>query len=168
MSSLNRKDYLAKLSKAGVRTELLSSEASADPFDLRRFVDAQERAYDTALEELRSGRKRSHWIWFVFPQLQGLGRSTTAIRYSITSLDEAKAYLEHPVLGPRLRECARVVTGIQGSTADDIFGWPDNLKVRSSMTLFARATEDNAEFRAVLDGLYDGVEDAVTAELLAR
>ena len=150
--------------------KLLSSKA-ADPFDLQRFVDAQDRAYDTALEELRSGRKRSHWIWFVFPQLQGLGRSATAIRYSITSLDEARAYLDHPVLGPRLRECARVVAGIQGASADDIFGWPDNLKVRSSMTLFARATESaevQAEFRAVLDRLYDGVEDEVTVDLLAR
>lgn len=171
MSSLNRKDYLAKLVKEEAVGKLLSAEGPADPFDLRRFVDAQDRAYGTALEELRSGRKRSHWIWFVFPQLQGLGRSATAIRYSITSLDEAKAYLDHPVLGPRLRECARAVTGIEGSTADDIFGWPDNLKVRSSMTLFARAAESadvRADFRAVLDGLYDGVEDAVTVELLAR
>ena len=150
--------------------KLLSSKA-ADPFDLQRFVDAQDRAYDTALEELRSGRKRGHWIWFVFPQLQGLGRSATAIRYSITSLDEARAYLDHPVLGPRLRECARVVAGIEGASADDIFGWPDNLKVRSSMTLFARATESaevQAEFRAVLERLYDGVEDEVTVDLLAR
>ena len=150
--------------------KLLSSE-TADPFDLQRFVDAQDRAYDTALEELRSGRKRGHWIWFVFPQLQGLGRSATAIRYSITSLDEARAYLDHPVLGPRLRECARVVAGIQEASADDIFGWPDNLKVRSSMTLFARATESaevQAEFRAVLERLYDGVEDEVTVDQLAR
>ncbi|MFI5508209.1 DUF1810 domain-containing protein [Mycobacterium sp. NPDC051804] len=142
--------------------------SSDDPFDLQRFVDAQDRAYDTALAELRGGRKRSHWIWFVFPQLQGLGRSSTAIRYGITSLAEAKAYLDHPMLGPRLRECAQVVAGIQGATADDIFGWPDNLKVRSSMTLFARATADNAEFRAVLDRLYDGVEDELTVEQLAR
>ncbi|MGZ5390288.1 MAG: DUF1810 domain-containing protein [Mycobacterium sp.] len=141
---------------------------SSDPFDLRRFVDAQDRVYDTVLEELRSGRKRSHWIWFVFPQLQQLGRSPTAIRYGIASLAEAKAYLDHEVLGPRLRECARVVAGVQGSSADAIFGWPDNLKVRSSMTLFARATEDNADFRAVLDRLYDGVEDALTVEQLAR
>ncbi|MGZ8748640.1 MAG: DUF1810 domain-containing protein [Mycobacterium sp.] len=141
---------------------------SSDPFDLRRFVDAQDCVYDTVLEELRSGRKRSHWIWFVFPQLQQLGRSPTAIRYGIASLAEAKAYLDHEVLGPRLRECARVVAGVQGSSADAIFGWPDNLKVRSSMTLFARATEDNADFRAVLDRLYDGVEDALTVEQLAR
>jgi uncharacterized protein (DUF1810 family) len=147
--------------------KLLSSDRT-DPFDLRRFVDAQERIYDTVLTELRSGRKRSHWIWFVFPQLQQLGHSPTAIRYGITSLVEARAYLDHEVLGPRLRECARVVAGIQGSSADEIFGWPDNLKVRSSMTLFARATQDNADFRAVLDRLYDGVEDALTVEQLAR
>ncbi len=147
--------------------ELLSSDR-ADPFDLRRFVDAQDRVYNTVVEELRSGRKRGHWIWFVFPQLQGLGRSPTAIRYSITSLEEARAYLDHDVLGPRLRECASLVAQIRDSSADEIFGWPDNLKVRSSMTLFARAADDDADFRAVLDLLYDGVEDALTVERLAR
>ena len=118
------------------------------------------------LDELRNGRKRSHWIWFVFPQIQGLGHSPTAIRYGITSREEARAYLAHDVLGPRLRECTRLVAQIEGSSADDIFGWPDNLKVRSSMTLFARATDDNAEFRAVLDKLYDGEDDPATVELL--
>ena len=170
MSSLNRKDYLARLVEEGAVGKFLSSGA-ADPFDLQRFVDAQDRAYETALEELRGGRKRGHWIWFVFPQLQQLGRSPTAIRYGITSLDEAAAYLDHPVLGPRLRECARVVAAIQGSSAEDIFGWPDNLKVRSSMTLFGRATESadvQAEFRAVLDRLYGGVEDELTVEHLVR
>jgi uncharacterized protein (DUF1810 family) len=144
------------------------SSKGADPFDLQRFVDAQDGVYATALAELRAGRKRSHWIWFVFPQLQGLGRSPAAIRYGITSLAEARAYLDHDVLGPRLRECARVVVGLQGSSADDIFGWPDNLKVCSSMTLFARAADDDADFRAVLDRFYDGVEDALTVEQLAR
>ena len=140
------------------------SSNGADPFDLQRFVEAQDRVYETALEELRAGRKRSHWIWFIFPQLQGLGRSPTAIRYGVTSLAEARAYLDHDVLGPRLRECARLIAGIQGSSAEDIFGWPDNLKVCSSMTLFARATDDpdiQADFRAVLDRFYDGVEDAL-------
>ncbi len=146
----------------------LSSSDRADQFDLQRFVDAQDRVYDSVLEELRNGRKRSHWIWFVFPQLQGLGHSPTAIRYGITSLAEAKAYLDHEVLGPRLRECTRLVAGIRGSSAEEIFGWPDNLKVRSSMTLFARATGDNADFRAVLDRLYGGVEDALTVEQLVR
>jgi uncharacterized protein (DUF1810 family) len=143
------------------------SSYGADPFDLRRFVDAQDRTYDTVLAELRAAAKRSHWIWFIFPQLRGLGRSATAARYGISSLDEARAYLTHPVLGPRLRECAGLVARIDGRSADDVFGWPDNLKVRSSMTLFARATEDNAEFRAVLDKLYDGEDDPATVELLS-
>jgi uncharacterized protein (DUF1810 family) len=140
----------------------------ADQFDLQRFVDAQDGVYDTVLAELRSGRKRSHWIWFVFPQLRGLGHSATAVRYGISSLDEARGYLEHDVLGPRLRECTRLVATIDGRSADDIFGWPDNLKVRSSMTLFARATDDNAEFRAVLDKFYNGEDDPATVERLSQ
>jgi uncharacterized protein (DUF1810 family) len=145
------------------------SSAGADPFDLRRFVDAQDRVYDTVLAELRNGAKRSHWIWFVFPQLRGLGRSPTATRFGIASLDEARAYLAHPVLGPRLRECTRLVAAIDGSSADEIFGWPDNLKVRSSMTLFARATDEpdqQGDFRAVLDKFYNGEEDDATVTLL--
>ena len=142
------------------------SSKDADPFDLQRFVDAQDRVYDTVLSELRGGRKRSHWIWFVFPQLRGLGRSGTAEHYGISSLDEARAYLAHPVLGPRLRECTGVVAVIDGRSVDEIFGWPDNLKVRSSMTLFAHATDDNSGFRAVLDKFYDGEEDPATLELL--
>jgi uncharacterized protein (DUF1810 family) len=145
-----------------------SLSTEADPHDLQRFVDAQRGVYDSVLDELRAGRKRSHWIWFVFPQLQGLGRSPTAIKYAISSLDEARAYLAHDVLGPRLRECTRLLARIEGATADDIFGWPDNLKVRSSMTLFARAADDNADFRVVLDKFYDGVEDELTVEQLAR
>jgi uncharacterized protein (DUF1810 family) len=144
------------------------SSIGADPFDLRRFADAQDRVYDTVLAELSGGAKRSHWIWFVFPQLRGLGHSATAQRYGISSLDEARAYLAHPTLGPRLRECACLVGQIDGRSAGDIFGSPDDLKVRSSMTLFARATDDNADFRAVLDKFYDGIEDALTVERLAR
>jgi len=140
--------------------------ATQDRYALQRFVEAQEPVYETVLAELRSGAKRSHWIWFVFPQLRGLGRSPTAQHYGISSLDEARAYLAHEVLGPRLRECTRLVAAIDGRSVDDIFGWPDNLKVRSSMTLFARATEDNADFRAVLDKFYDGQEDPATVELL--
>jgi uncharacterized protein (DUF1810 family) len=139
-----------------------------DQFDLQRFVDAQDRVYDAVLGELRRGKKDSHWIWFVFPQLSGLGRSPTAVRYGITSLEEARAYLEHDVLGPRLRECARLVAGIDGRSADEIFGWPDNLKVASSMTLFARATDEDAEFRAVLDKFYDGEDDQATVERLSQ
>ena len=142
--------------------------SNADPFDLRRFVDAQDGVYDNVLAELRNGRKRGHWIWFVFPQLRGLGRSATAVKYGIASLEEAAAYLDHNVLGLRLRECARLVARIPGSSAEDVFGRPDDLKVRSSMTLFAHATEDDSDFRAVLDRFYDGVEDALTVEQLER
>src|ERR1700751_5957101 len=123
----------------------------ADVFNLKRFVDAQEPVYDTVVAELRAGAKRSHWIWFVFPQLEGLGRSPPAARFAISSLAEAQAYLDHAVLGPQLRECTNLVNAIQGSSVDQIFGWPDNLKVRSSMTLFATATGDNAEFVHLLD-----------------
>ena len=142
------------------------SSKHADPYDLQRFVDAQDGVYPTVLDELRIGRKRSHWIWFVFPQLRGLGRSPMAHRYGISSLGEAQAYLAHHTLGPRLRKCARLVAAIDGSSADQIFGSPDNLKVRSSMTLFARATDDNADFRAVLDKFYDGEQDEATVDLL--
>jgi uncharacterized protein (DUF1810 family) len=166
---LNCKDYLAKVRSEGVVGKL--SSESPEPFDLQRFIDAQDQVYDTVLEELRAGRKRGHWIWFVFPQLKGLGRSPTAVRYGISSLAEAKAYLGHDLLGPRLRECTQLVAGIGGASADDIFGWPDNLKVRSSMTLFAHAAEAadvRADFRAVIEKLYDGVEDRLTLEQLAR
>jgi uncharacterized protein (DUF1810 family) len=135
---------------------------------LQRFVDAQDPAYDTVLAELRGGAKRSHWIWFVFPQLRGLGRSPTAAHYGIASLDEARAYLAHDVLGPRLAECTRLVLAIDGRSVEDIFGWPDNLKVRSSMTLFAHATDDNADFRGVLDKFYGGEEDPATVERLSQ
>lgn len=137
-----------------------------DPFDLQRFVDAQDRVYDDVLAELRAGAKRSHWIWFVFPQLEALGSSSTAKRFGIASLAEAQAYLAHPVLGSRLRECTQLVLDIDGRSVDDIFGWPDNLKVRSSMTLFAHATDDNADFTAVLDKFYGGEQDPRTLELL--
>jgi uncharacterized protein (DUF1810 family) len=141
--------------------------SASDPFDLQRFVDAQARVYHTVLDELRDGRKRSHWIWFVFPQIAGLGSSPTAARYAISSLDEARAYLAHPVLGPRLRECAQLVTRVQGRSVSQIFGSPDDLKVRSSMTLFARATSDNDDFVAVLEKYYDGAEDPLTVAQLS-
>jgi uncharacterized protein (DUF1810 family) len=139
-----------------------------DRFDLQRFVDAQEPVYDTVRAELRAGRKRSHWIWFVFPQIEGLGRSSTAMRYAISTPDEARAYLSHPVLGPRLRECTRLVAQVDGRSAEQIFGWPDVMKVRSSMTLFARAAEaeDKADFVAVLDKFYGGEPDPATLERL--
>ncbi len=138
-----------------------------DPYDLQRFVDAQERIYAGVVDELTEGRKTSHWMWFVFPQLRGLGSSPTAIRFGISSAEEARAYLEHDVLGPRLRECARLVAQIDGRSAQEIFGWPDDLKLRSSMTLFAHTADDNTDFVAVLDKLYGGDEDPATLARLS-
>ncbi|BBY89063.1 DUF1810 domain-containing protein [Mycolicibacterium tokaiense] len=134
----------------------------SDPFALQRFLDAQEPVYATVLAELRAGRKHTHWMWFVFPQLASLGRSATAQHFGISGLDEARAYLAHPVLGPRLRECARIVAGIEGRSAQQVFGFPDDLKLRSCMTLFALSTEDAADFTAVLDRFYGGEQDPAT------
>lgn len=140
--------------------------SAGDPFDLKRFVDAQRPVYDDVVAELRAGRKRRHWMWFVFPQLRGLGGSAMAARFGIASLDEAGAYLRHELLGPRLHECARLVSAVQGRSIGQIFGSPDDLKLRSSMTLFARATEDNADFVAVLDKYYGGRYDELTLDRL--
>jgi uncharacterized protein (DUF1810 family) len=133
-----------------------------DAFQLRRFVEAQEPVFAEVLAELRAGRKASHWMWFVFPQIEGLGHSSTAQYYAIRSLDEAKAYLAHPVLGPRLRECTSLVNAVRGRTASDIFGYPDDLKFRSSMTLFAHAAEDNKEFLNALWRYFAGEFDQAT------
>ncbi len=138
----------------------------SDPFNLARFIDAQSPEYEQVLRELRAGRKQSHWIWFVFPQLKGLGRSATAEYYGIGSLDEAKAYVAHPVLGPRLRECTELVNRVEGRTIDEILGFPDNLKFRSSMTLFAKATGENQLFNDALKKYFAGEPDARTLELL--
>lgn len=141
-----------------------------DPYDLRRFVAAQDEdgTYNRALEELRRGRKASHWMWFVFPQLAGLGRSAMAQRYGIDSLEEARAYLEHPLLGPRLRECAAALLGVEGRSAEQIMGGIDAVKLRSSMTLFARAAPDDPVFGGVLDRYYGGERDEATERLLAE
>jgi uncharacterized protein (DUF1810 family) len=136
------------------------------PYDLDRFVAAQEGVYAGALAELRAGRKTGHWIWFVFPQMAGLGRSEMSARYAISSLDEARAYLDHPVLGPRLRECAAAMLATHGRSADEILGSIDAVKLRSSMTLFLRAVPDEAIFRDVLHRYYGGVADAATDGLL--
>lgn len=122
----------------------------SDPFDLQRFVDAQNPVYGDVLDELRRGRKASHWMWFVFPQMRGLGHSAMAHKYGIASKEEAEAYLKHPVLGPRLRECTDLVNRIEDSSIDEVFGFPDNLKFRSSMELFSTATSDNAGFVSAL------------------
>ncbi|MEU7901312.1 DUF1810 domain-containing protein [Actinoplanes sp. NPDC049118] len=134
--------------------------------DLSRFVAAQEGVYDRALAELRAGAKRSHWMWFVFPQIAGLGSSATARRYAIADLDEAREYLAHPVLGARLIESAQALLGVEGRTAGQILGYPDDLKLRSSMTLFAGAADDPAVFRAVLDRYYAGEDDPETIQRL--
>jgi uncharacterized protein (DUF1810 family) len=139
-----------------------------DPFSLERFVIAQEQegTFKRASAELRAGRKRSHWMWFVFPQLAGLGGSAMARTYAICSLAEAKAYLEHPVLGSRLLKCTRILTELTGPTAQEIFGSTDAMKLRSSMTLFARAAHANAPFEHVLTKYFDGVSDALTESAL--
>jgi uncharacterized protein (DUF1810 family) len=137
-----------------------------DPFDLARFLEAQEPVYEQVVAELRGGRKRSHWIWFVFPQLAGLGSSAIAQFYAIGTLEEAKAYLAHPVLGPRLRECADLVLAIQGRSVHEIFGSPDDLKFHSSMTLFERADGSESVFGQCLRKYFRGREDARTLALL--
>jgi len=139
-----------------------------DPFDLQRFTDAQAPVIDRVREELRAGRKHSHWMWFVFPQFAGLGFSTMAQRFAILSLDEARAYLAHPVLGERLRTCTDIVLAADGSDALAIFGTPDNLKFRSSMTLFAYAAPGETRFRAVLEKYFGGAPDPATLQRLAN
>ena len=135
---------------------------------LQRFVDAQAPVYAQVLTELRAGCKRTHWIWFIFPQLAGLGSSAMAEKYAISALPEARAYLAHDLLGPRLRDCTDLVNRVQGRSIEEIFGWPDNLKVCSSMTLFAAAaTAGDDGFRALRDRYYGGAEDAQTLRLLA-
>jgi uncharacterized protein (DUF1810 family) len=134
----------------------------SDPYDLERFETAQNGVYEAALSELRAGRKTGHWMWFIFPQIAGLGMSAMSRRYAISSLAEARAYLDHPVLGPRLAECARVLTELTGRTAQDIFGGIDAVKLRSSMTLFARAAETGSVYQAVLDRYFGGRPDEQT------
>lgn len=137
-----------------------------DPFDLQRFVGAQARNYEDAISELRTGRKRTHWMWYVFPQMKGLGHSPMAQRFVIASLDEAKAYLAHPVLGPRLLKCTEAMLAIDGKSALEILASPDDMKFRSSMTLFARATPDRPLFQAALEKYFNGNGDVATLELL--
>ncbi len=139
---------------------------SPDPFDLQRFLAAQEGVYPAALAELRGGRKRTHWMWFVFPQFEGLGSSPTARQFAIKSLDEARAYLDHPVLGARLAECAGALLGLPGRTASDIFDYPDDLKLHSSMTLFDLASQPGSVFGRVLEGYFGGKRDAETLRLV--
>ncbi|CAK7260896.1 DUF1810 domain-containing protein (plasmid) [Shinella sp. WSC3-e] len=140
---------------------------TAGPFDLSRFVAAQDLVFDAALDELRAGRKETHWMWFVFPQLRALGRSPTANYYGMGSIEEARAYLEHPVLRDRLTRAVDAVLGVSGHSANEIFGSPDDLKFRSSMTLFNEAAaEDEVVFRRALDHFFAGEADPLTLELV--
>ncbi len=135
-------------------------------YDLDRFLVAQAHVYDGVLDELRRGQKTGHWIWFIFPQVSGLGRSAMSQQFAIASLDEARAYLAHPVLGARLRECAGILLSIDGRTAEAIFGPIDAVKLRSCMTLFHRAAPDEPAFAQVLDRYFEGVPDALTNDRL--
>ncbi len=139
---------------------------SNDPFDLDRFVRAQDGAFATALAEIRGGRKRSHWMWYVLPQIAGLGFSAMSQRYAIQGMAEAQAYLEHPVLGPRLIECVEALLTIEGRSANEIFGSPDDLKLRSCATLFAQVTPPGSVFEQLLEKCFDGARDPRTLELL--
>ena len=141
-------------------------ENPIDPHNLIRFTEAQEPVYSNVLSELKSGRKRTHWMWFIFPQIAGLGFSPTAQLYAIKSLDEARDYLKHPVLGKRLLECSELVLAVKDRSISDVFGYPDDLKLRSSMTLFSYVAEEDSVFDAVLERYFDGKRDARTLELL--
>ncbi|HME85151.1 MAG TPA: DUF1810 domain-containing protein [Roseiarcus sp.] len=137
-----------------------------DPFNLQRFVEAQAPVYHEVCRELRAGRKESHWMWYIFPQIAGLGESPTSVRFAISSLDEASSYLAHRILGPRLRECAKLALNVEGKTARQIFGPVDEMKFRSSMTLFAKAAPDEPLFAKCLEKFFGGRPDPATLEKL--
>ncbi len=143
-----------------------ANSSATDPHDLSRFVQAQQGDYAQALAEIRSGRKRSHWMWYVFPQFEGLGSSSTSRRYSIKSLAEATAYLNHPLLGPRLTECAEAALGVEGRSASEIFGSPDDMKLRSCATLFASISPAGSAFGRLLEKYFHGERDDKTLSLL--
>jgi uncharacterized protein (DUF1810 family) len=145
-----------------------STSGSGDRYDLNRFISAQEGVYGRALAELRSGLKRSHWMWYIFPQIDGLGHSPTTRHYSIKSLEEARQYLAHPVLGARLKECAEAVLAIQGQPASDIFGHPDDWKLQSSMTLFELVSGPHSVFEHILDKYYQGKRDTRTLQIVGN
>jgi uncharacterized protein (DUF1810 family) len=139
-----------------------------DPYDLNRFISAQEGIHDRVLAELRGGLKRTHWMWYIFPQIDGLGHSPTTKHYAIKSLEEARQYLSHPVLGARLAECAEAVLAVQGLSASDIFGHPDDWKLQSSMTLFSLVAEPHSVFERVLEKYFQGNRDARTLQLVGN
>ena len=137
-----------------------------DPYELNRFISAQEGVYDRALAELRGGQKRTHWMWFIFPQIDGLGHSPTTRHYAVKSVEEARRYLGHPVLGARLVECAEAILAVQGRSVSDIFGYPDDMKLQSSMTLFALVAGPCSVFERVLEKYYEGKRDARTLQIV--
>lgn len=145
----------------------IGPDGDPDPHNLNRFLQAQHGVYEQAIAELRSGRKRTHWMWFVFPQIDGLGYSAMASTYAIRSLAEACAYLSHPVLGPRLVSCAEAILGVDHRSAHEILGSPDDLKLRSCATLFAQVSPSGSVFHRLLDKYYGGLPDAQTLRLLA-
>ncbi len=138
----------------------------SDTYNLQRFIDAQESIYEDVIQELKQGRKTSHWIWYIFPQIKGLGRSWTAQQFAISSLEEAEAYLNNSILGSRLIECTQLVLNIEDRNIRQIFGYPDNLKFRSSMTLFLHATKDNQIFKDALLKYFEGKADQLTLDVL--
>src|SRR5687767_12660048 len=144
------------------------SGGAGDPYHLSRFVQAQERDYEQAMSEIRSGRKRSHWMWYIFPQFDGLGFSPTSRQYAIKSIAEAEAYLRHPVLGPRLLESAQATLGVEGRSAFEVFGSPDDIKLRSCATLFACVSPAGSVFEQLLDKYFGGERDDKTLRLLGR
>jgi len=137
-----------------------------DPYNLERFSSAQQAIYPQVVSELRAGYKTSHWMWFVFPQIRGLGRSPISLEYAISSRQEAAAYLQHPILGPRLKECTQLVLDVENRSAEEIFGSPDDLKFRSSMTLFAQVSPDDDIFARALQQYFHGVQDQLTLDRL--
>jgi uncharacterized protein (DUF1810 family) len=147
-------------------SDAADSAGTGDPFHLSRFVQAQQGDFERALAEIRNGKKRSHWMWYIFPQLDGLAFSATSKHYAIKSLDEARAYLAHPVLGPRLRQCAEAALQVEGRSALEIFGSPDDLKLRSCATLFACASPPGSVFDRLLEKYYGGERDRKTLHLL--
>jgi uncharacterized protein (DUF1810 family) len=149
-------------------TQKDSASDRSDPHDLNRFISAQEGVYDRALAELRDGLKRSHWMWYIFPQIEGLGHSPATRHYSIKSLEEARQYLAHPVLGARIKECAAAVLAVQGRSAADIFGHPDDWKLQSSMTLFELVSGAQSVFGRVLEKYYQGKRDSRTLEIVGK
>lgn len=142
------------------------SRSSDDAFELERFVSAQAAVIEQVRRELAAGHKRSHWMWFIFPQLRGLGHSATAQRYGISGAQEAQAYLQHPILGPRLVECTSLVNAVTGRSVHDIFGAPDDVKFRSSMTLFSQVPQASAVFQQALEHYFGGLADPHTLQLL--